>query len=300
MLSVRHEIFIGVAFHLSFSKASQTLFISQPAISKHIKALEDFYKTTLFERKGSSIVLSEAGKVLNKRLREAKHIQKQLEFEMSTLKDQFQAKGQLKLGASTTVALYILPRILSAFHQSFPNVQISLLNRNTDTIIKALLDQDIDVGIVEGKNKISSILYQPFMQDEVVAVCSAKSEITQKASLHIEDLRNLPIALREQGSGTLAALKYALQKHRIKLSELKVGIRLAGTEALKNFLREDYCLGFLPKRSVLRELESGELVAVKIEKLQIIRDFFFIQRQGADNDELSKAFIRYAKMSYHQ
>ncbi len=299
MLSVRHEIFLEVASHLSFSKASQTLFISQPAISKHIKALEDFYKTLLFERKGSSIVLSEAGKVLNRHLREAKHIQKQLEYEMSTLKDQFLAKGQLKLGASTTVALYILPRILSSFHQKFPNVQISLLNRNTDTIVKALLDQDIDVGIVEGKNKISSILYQPFMQDEVVAVCSAKSEIAQKASLHIEELRNFPIALREQGSGTLAALKYALQKHHVKISELKVGIRLAGTEALKNFLREDYCLGFLPKRSVLRELESGELVAVKIEKLQIIRDFFFMQRQGSDNDGLNKAFIKFAKMSYN-
>ena len=299
MLSVRHEIFLEVANHLSFSKASQTLFISQPAISKHIKALEDFYKTILFVRKGSNIVLSEAGKMLDKRLREAKQIQKQLEFEMSTLKDQFLAKGQLKLGASTTVALYILPKVLSSFHQTFPGVQISLLNRNTDTIVKALLDQDIDVGIVEGKNKISSILYQPFMTDEVVAVCSAKSSIAKRSSLNIEDLRHLPIALREQGSGTLAALKYALQKHHIKLSELKVGIRLAGTEALKNFLREDYCLGFLPRRSVVRELESGELVAVKIDKLQIIRDFFFIQRQGADNDGLNKAFIRFAKIGYN-
>jgi DNA-binding transcriptional LysR family regulator len=300
MLSVRHEIFIEVAFNLSFSKASQVLFISQPAISKHIKALEEYYKTTLFERKGNGITLSVAGEILYTRLREAKTIQKQLEFEMSTLKDQFQAKGQLKLGASTTVALYILPRILSGFHQKYPEVKISLLNRNTDTIIKALLEQDIDVGIVEGKNKISSILYQPFMTDEVVAVCSAKSAIAKKPSLTIQDLLQYPIALREQGSGTLEALKYMLKKHGIKISELKVGIRLAGTEALKNFLREDYCLGFLPRRSVIRELNDGELVSVKIEKLQIIRDFNFIQRQGSENDGLNKAFIRFSKMFYNE
>lgn len=300
MLSVRHQVFIEVAMNLSFSKASQVLFISQPAISKHIKALEEYYKITLFERKGGSIKLSTAGEILYSRLREASNIQKQLEFELSTLKDQFQAKGQLKLGASTTIALYILPKILSGFHQKYPEVKISLLNRNTDTIIKALLEQDIDVGIVEGKNKISTILYQPFMTDEVVAVCSAKSSIAKKASITIQELRNYPIALREQGSGTLEALKYMLKKHGVKLSELKVGVRLAGTEALKNFLREDYCLGFLPKRSVIRELNDGELVSVKIEKLQIVRDFFFIQRQGSDNDGLNKAFIKFSKMFHNK
>lgn len=300
MLSIRHQVFMEVAVNLSFSKASQVLFISQPAISKHIKALEEYYKTTLFERKGGGIKLSIAGEILYNRLREASNIQKQLEFELSTLKDQFQAKGQLKLGASTTIALYILPKILSGFHQKYPEVKISLLNRNTDTIVKALLEQDIDVGIVEGKNKISSILYQPFMTDEVVAVCSAKSSIAKKASLTIQDLRSYPIALREQGSGTLEALKYMLKKNGIKLSELKVGVRLAGTEALKNFLREDYCLGFLPKRSVLRELNDGELVSVKIEKLQIVRDFFFIQRQGSDNDGLNKAFIKFSKMFHNK
>ena len=298
MLSVRHEVFIEVATHLSFSKASQVLFISQPAISKHIKALEEHYKTTLFERKGSSIILTAAGKILYEHLSRAKNIQKQLEFEISTIKNKFRAKGQLKLGASTTVALYIIPKVLSEFHQEYPDVKISLLNRNTDTIIQALLDNDIDVGIVEGNKKINAISYQPFMTDEVVAVCSAKSPIAQKISLTVNDLKQLPIALREQGSGTLSALKSSLQKFNIKLSELDVGVRLAGTEALKNFLKEDNCLGFLPRRALLKELRDGELVAVKVEKLRIIRDFYFIQRQGTENDGLSKAFIKFAKMHY--
>ncbi len=300
MLSTRHEIFMEVAENLSFSKASEILFISQPAISKHIKILESFYKTTLFERKGNTIHLSPGGKVLHSRLKEAKKIQNQLEFELSTLENQFKAKGQLKLGASTTVALYIIPKILSAFHKKYPEVKISLLNRNTDTIVKALHDGDIDIGIVEGKKKVSTILYTPFMTDEVVAVCSAKSPIAKKKNITIQDLKNYPIVLREQGSGTLAAVKYLLEKNGIKLSELKVSVRLAGTEALKNFLREDDCLGFLPKGSVYKELKEGDLTSIKIDKFQIVRDFFFIQRHGADNNELNKIFIKFSKMNYNQ
>lgn len=295
MLSTRHELFMEVATQLSFSKAGKILFISQPAISKHIKALEDYYKQTLFERNGNNIKLSAAGNLLFSQLKQAKKIQNQLEFELSTLTDEFKAKGELKLGASTTVALYIIPKMLSAFHQKYPDIKLSLLNRNTDTIVKALLDEDIDIGIVEGKKKLSSIIYQPFIKDEVVAVCSAKSAIAKKKSLTLNELKKTPIVLREQGSGTLDAVKDFLQKKGIKLSELKVGIRLAGTEALKNFLREDECLGFLPKGSVTRELKDGDLIAIKIEHFKIERNFFFIQRRGADNNELNKSFIKLCK-----
>ena len=133
------------------------------------------------------------------------------------------------------------------------------------------------------------------MTDEVVAVCSSKSAIAKKRILTIQEIKNYPIVLREQGSGTLAALKYNLAKNGIQLSDLKVSVRLAGTEALKNFLREDNCLGFLPKGSITKELRDGDLVSIKIDQFQIVRNFFFIQRHGTDNNELNKAFIRFCK-----
>ena len=300
MLSVRHQVFIEVANQLSFSKAAEILFISQPAISKHIKALEGYYKTTLFERSANAIRLTEAGKILQQHLLEASALQQKLEFKISTINNQLKAKGQLKLGASTTVALYIIPKVLSAFHQQYPDVRISLLNRNTDTIVSALLNHDIDVGIVEGQTKINTLMYEPFMTDEVVPVCSAKSAIAQKGSLTIRELKTVPIALREQGSGTLSAIRFHLQKQGVKMSDLNVGVRLAGTEALKNFLREDYCLGFLPKKAVTKELASGELTAIKIKGLNITRSFYFIMRRGSENEGLNKTFIRFAKISYNQ
>ena len=284
-----------VALNNSFSKASKILFISQPAISKHIKVLESHYRQTLFERKSNTIQLTPAGALLFRHLKEAMKIQSRLEFELSTLTNELNAKGELKLGASTTVALYIIPKMLSGFHQKYEGIKISLLNRNTDTIVKALLDGDIDIGIVEGKKKMSTIIYQPFIKDEVIAVCSAKSNIATKKVLSLNEFREKPIALREQGSGTLEAVKEMLKKRGVRLSDLKVGVRLAGTEALKNFIREDNCIGFLPKGAILKELKDGELVQVKIENLKIERNFFFIQRQGEDNNELNKAFISYCK-----
>ena len=154
MLSFKHEVFLEVARQLSFTKASNVLYISQPAITKHIQQMEEQYKTSLFERKGSAIALTEAGQILFDYLMKAKAIEKQMEYELSTQRDKFQAKGELKLGASTTIALYIAPSILSGFRQKHPEVRMSLLNRNTETVLKALLDHEIDLGIVEGKNKV--------------------------------------------------------------------------------------------------------------------------------------------------
>jgi DNA-binding transcriptional LysR family regulator len=294
MVSIRHDIFLTAAQQKSFSKAAQALYISQPAVSKHIKALEAYYKTNLFERKGLHIELTAAGKLLFDRLMQVKRIEEQTEFDISGIRDVMQSKGVLKLGASTTVALYILPKILSSFHQDYPQIQISSLNRNSELVLEALLKGDINLGIIEGRVKLTNVDYQPFLKDEVIAVCSWKSAIAKKKINQLKDILSMPLVIRERGSGTLAALKYTLEKNRIKISELDIQVRLGGTEALKNFLLESDLLGFLPKRSVLKELTQGELVQVHFEGLAIERSFYFIQRKG-ETSELNKSFIRIAR-----
>ncbi len=299
MLSFKHTVFLEVAQLKSFTKASQSLCVSQPAVSKHIKQLEQDYKTSLFERKGNTIALTHAGSLLVDALLQAKTIENQLEFDISTYLDQYSAKGELKLGASTTVALYIIPEVLSRFHQKHPHVKISLLNRNSENVLKALMDREIDLGIMEGKNKLSIVNSQLFLTDEVIPVCSSSSILAKRPRLRIEDIIKQPIALRERGSGTLAAIKYALAVHGIKLSDLDVSVRLSGTEALKNFVLADECIGFLPMRSVVKELDHGSLVRLYIEGVSITRQFYFIQRHGDKNDGLSNAFIKFSKTHYN-
>ena len=294
MLSTRHEVFFQVAQERSFSKAALVLFISQPAISKYIKALEQDYKTKLFERKGLHIELTPAGSLLFENLLQVKNIQEQTTHDISILTNALQAEGKLKLGASTTVALYILPKVLSVFHKKQPNIDITLLNRNTEIVLDALIKKEINLGIVEGNGRLSNVDYIPFITDKVIAVCSKKSPIAKKRTYSIEEITSLPIALRERGSGTLAVLKTVLEEKGIKENNLLVKVKLGGTEALKNFIIESDCLGFLPQRSVLKEIKHGELVEIAFEGLNIERNFYFIQRQG-ETSNLNKSFIKQAK-----
>jgi len=289
-----------VARQLSFSKASQTLFITQPAVSNHIKALEDYYKTSLFLRNKNSISLTKVGQILYRELLSLADRQKQVELEIAKISKSFEPQIELLLGASTTIALYVIPPVLSSYLQKNPGFRITLQNRNTEKIIDALLNDEIDLGIIESQQKISAFDYTPFLIDEVIPVCSKKSPLAKRSGLTIIDLNEIPIALRERGSGTLEIIKAELGKNGIALSDLNVIIRLGGTEGLKNFILADQCLGFLPRRSVAKELSSGNLVEIKIQGLSLTRKFQFVQRKGQRSLQVYKDFIKFARKYYNK
>jgi DNA-binding transcriptional LysR family regulator len=297
MLSTRHLVFIEVARLLSFTKASQTLFLSQSAISKHIKALEYFYKTGLFERHGTSISLTKTGQMLYSKLLEANQLQEDLHQELHQINENFLPPTKLLIGASTTISLYVLPPVLSAYLRRYPNLQISMLNRNSNNIQNALLAHEIDVGIVEAMSRVNTLTYTPFLTDDVLAVCSAKSPLRGR-TLTVADLPTIPLALRENGSGTLAVIEDELNKKGLGLSSLRILIRLGGTEALKNFVLADTCLAFLPRRAILKELAAGELVEVPVQDLPLQRTFYFIQRMGTENNRLVSNFIQFTQRHY--
>ena len=296
MISFHYKVFAEVATNLSFSKAADVLFISQPAVSKHIKKLESEIGLPLFARKGNTISLTSSGEKLLDYLHKAKIIQGQIESDIQIVKSQLEAKGELNIGASTTLSLYVLPRILSVFHKKFPNVNILLVNRNSENILRALINKEIDLAIIEAQHKISSVNYQPFMDDEIIPVCAWHSPYG-KTEVTAEELKNIPIVLRERGSGTHAVLTKRLEKQQIKLSQLNVIARLGGTEALKNFLVEDIAIGFLSRLAVKNELENGQLREVKIKSVKIERTFNFLMRKGEASTGIIKSFIKEAKSS---
>lgn len=289
-MDFRLKVFYSVASNLSFTKASKELYISQPAISKHIHELEVQYKTPLFDRAGSRIALTRAGELLLSHTNALLAAYRQLDFEMNLLTDNI--CGELRLGASTTIAQYVLPPILSSFITKFPDIRASLLNGNSHDIENALREGKITLGLVEGNARQNSLHYTPFMKDELVVVTHTGSKLAHYDELTLEQLCSLPLILRENGSGTLAVLESALGERQIKLSQLNVLIQLGGTQSIKMFLENSDALAIVSVRAVTRELMTGLLKVIDVVDFSAERMFYFVQLQGQSGG-LEESFMRY-------
>ena len=289
-MDFRLKVFHSVATNLSFTKASKDLFISQPAISKHIHELEMQYRTPLFDRVGSKIALTRAGELLLSHTNQLLQAYRQMDFEMNLLTDN--VSGELRLGASTTIAQYVLPPVLSTFIRKFPDIHISLLNGNSRDIEQALRDGKITLGLVEGNMRQNTLHYHPFMKDELVVVTHTKSSFACQDELTLDELTRLPLVLRENGSGTLEVLEDALFKHQIKLNQLNVLMQLGSTEGIKLFLENSDTLAIVSVRAVTRELMAGQLKVIDVAGFTAERMFSFVQLQGQSGG-LEESFMRY-------
>ena len=257
MSDFRLKVFQSVAKNLSFTKASQELFVSQPAITKHIQELETCYQTRLFDRQGNKISLTEAGKLLLEHSERILDAYKRLEYEMHLLHGDY--IGELKLGASTTIAQYVLPPLLGNFIRKFPQVNLSLLNGNSRGIEAALQEHRIDLGLVEGIFRLPNLKYTTFLEDELVAVVHNQS----------------------------------LLQHNIKLSSLNVLMYVGSTESIKLFLENTDCMGIVSVRSIYKELAAGTFRVIEIRGMQMLREFCFVHQQGQEGG-LSQVFMQFA------
>lgn len=296
MSNFRLHVFYAVATHLNFTKAAEELFITQPAVTKNIKELESEYNISLFDRTKGRISLTEAGNMLLKHCEKTFELEKELRYNFSTINDTF--AGQLKIGASTTIGQYILPEILANFKNKYNDVQISLFNDNTHKIESATANKEIEVGIVEGKSTNTQLKYIPFIKDEIVAVAHPSQPVAQLDEITIEQLKTIPIALREVGSGSLDVIADRLRKHKISLNDLNVSINLGSTESIKSYLYKSNCIGLISIHAVSREIANGEFKIIEIQGLEINRTFHFIHLHGHLSG-FSKLFIDFATTNHN-
>ena len=295
-MDFRLKVFYAVANRLSFTKASTELYITQPAVSKHIQELEEYYKIKLFERNGSKIALTTAGNVLFQHAKSIFEVYRNIDFDMSTLINQ--RAGLLRIGASTTISQYIIPPLLAGFHHKLQDVKVSLLNGNTEQIENALLQQEIAIGIVEGQSKNKSIKYTPFLKDELVLVCKFSNAFIHLEEVTREELKKMRFVMREQGSGTLEVIEHALKPFEIKITELQIEMQLGSTESIKSYLINSDCVAFISIHAIQKELKNKELAILDIKDLIIERFFYIIALQGK-TDSLSDLFIQNISNHYN-
>ncbi len=199
--------------------------------------------------------------------------------------------GLLRVGASTTISQYIIPPLLARFHQKMQDVKVHLLNGNTEQIENALLNKEIEIGIVEGQSKNKSIKYTEFLKDELVLVCRSFHSLTNQDEISQEDLKKMHFLMREQGSGTLEVIEHALKPFDIKFSDLTIEMQLGSTESIKSYLLNSDCVAFISIHAIKKELQSNELAILDVKDLTIERFFYTIILQGK-TDSLSDLFIQ--------
>ncbi len=286
----RLKVFVAVARNGSFTKAATELFISQPAVSKHIHELESSYQVRLFERNGNLNRLTPAGELLLSHADTILHQYKQLAFEMNLVTQNH--VGELRIGASTTIAQYLLPAPLSLFIRKFPNIKVTLFTANSNDIERALTHGSIDIGLVEGCRRQSSLHYTPFLRDELVVVTNTRGLYSSYSEISLEQLQQFPLVIRENGSGSLDVIEKSLSAHNLKLSAFNVLLQLGSTEGIKRFLETSDAVGIISIAALSEELISGRLKVVEITDLSCERDFMFVRNQG-DNSPLTLNFERF-------
>lgn len=288
MSDFRLKVFRSTARHLSFTKAADEMCISQPAVTRHIKEIESEYGQRVFERTNGKLILTKAGSAL---LAHAEKILEQydaLDFEMKRLRGEY--AGELKIGASTTIAQYILPVALADFATRHPDVNLLLLNGNTAEVEEALIRHDIDLGLVEGISRQLPLHYTAWLKDELVAVVRADSHLADREEITTDELSAIPLVLREPGSGTLAVWHSALRHKGIPETSLRVIAHLGNSESIKRFVARYDAMGILSIRAVHQEILNGQLKIIEIKDLPLQRVFHIVQRQGQESG-LTEKFL---------
>jgi len=290
-MNFRLKTFKKVAEKLSFTKAAKELFITQPAVTKHINILEEEFNAKLFIRKGNKIELTEAGNILFKYAKKIENIYNQLDFELSALNQK--QRGKIKIGASTTMTQYVLPQLMGSFKSKFKDLSVSVINGNTEQIEKALNNNSIDLGIIEGQSKRSDFHYLKFLKDEIVLVARNANPMAKKAEISLSELQKLPLILREEGSGTLEVISYYLKKRNLSFNDLSIEMQFGSTEGIKNYILNSDRFAFLSIQSIHNELKRNELKIIDITDFEIKRNFNFIFPEGQQN-KITDLFIKFA------
>jgi LysR family transcriptional regulator, transcriptional activator of the cysJI operon len=294
-MNFRDIVFITVAENLSFSKAAEELLISQPAITNHIKELESRYETALFERKGNRVYLTDAGKLLYNHLKVIRQQYRELEFELGQANNAF--RGSLRIGASSTISQYVIPRVLAAFYKRYPQIDLYLLNGNSFEMEQKLLDNEVDIALVENESSKANIRYITFMDDEIIAVTSSKSLYSKRKIFSPADLKEVPLVLREKGSGTLEVIQKTLKQNNIVTEKLNILIHLGSTETIKNFLVGFDGIALVSEKSIEKELQLKEIVKINLKGIQFLRKFRIALLQG--NASFSPKLFMDFLMSYN-
>lgn len=287
------KVFCTVAETKSFSKTSEIIHLTQPAVSLQIQALEEKYETKLFDRSSSTVTLTPAGEILYKYAKEILSLYAAAEKAIS--KQVGLIKGSLTIGAGSNIGNYILPSVITEFRSSHPKIKIYLIVGNTKRVIELLNSGNINVGFVEGDVSLQKMIVKKLISDELTLIVPPDHPWAKKKEISISELVKEPFIFREAGSGTRQIIEKFLSKHGITPHDMKITAVLGSTEAIKDAVENGLGVSIISRWAARKEQKYGTLKLLGFKEEKMVRDFSVIFNKNAVSSNALDEFLSFLK-----
>lgn len=292
MADRRLQVFHAVAKHLSFTKAAEALCMTQPAVTFQVRQLEEQFNTRLFDRAHGRIALTPAGAVAYAHAERILALTAELE---SRLRDMgSEVAGPLLIGASTTIADFLLPQVLGEFKAAHPGVAPSLFAGNSETVQERLRERALDIGFIEGDTYLPALAGERLCSDELQVVCAPGHPLAGRKSVAPGALVEHAYLSREQGSGTREVIDHYLARAGIEPGALHVAMEASSPEALKGLVAAGMGIAIVPRVSVEKEVRLGLLVRVPLSP-PLSRQLTAVYPRERIQSGLVGAFVQFAR-----
>jgi DNA-binding transcriptional LysR family regulator len=296
MADRRLQVFHTVARLLSFTKAAETLHMTQPAVTFQVRQLEEYFNTRLFDRTHNRISLTEAGARVYQYADRIFELYSEMENAVREMTGEI--SGSLTIGASTTIAEYMLPALLGDFRNQYPDVSIHLKVSNTDGIVSMVENNTIDLGVVEAPVSNKNLVVDKCRDDRLVAIVPPKHELAARDSIRMEELLQHPFICREEGSGTREVISEYICKTDECRQTMQIAMELGSPEAVKGAVEAGMGISVISNATIQKELRLGTLVALQIEP-PLERPFSFVHQKQKFRVRVMEELLEFAR-SYCQ
>jgi len=287
------KVFCTVAETKSFSKASEIIHLTQPAVSLLIQAIEETYETKLFDRTSNAVILTPSGEMLYKYAKEILNLYAAAEKNIGEITGF--VKGSISVGASSTIGNYLLPGVIADFRMTHPKIKVHLLVGNTKRVVELLNSGNIDIGLVEGDVARQKLVVDKLVVDELALIVPPLHPWAKKKTISIFEITKEPFIFREEGSGTRQVIEKYLGKYSIIPQDMMISMVLGSTEAIKESVENGMGIAIVSRWAVRKETKYGTLKALSFKEERLLRDFSLIFQKKAISSHAVDEFLSYLK-----
>ena len=291
MADRRLQVFHTVARQLSFTRAAEQLFMTQPAVTFQVKQLEEHFSARLFERSHGRIALTPAGELVLDYAERILGLSAELDKRVSDLTGA--VSGPLQLGCSMTIAEFILPRVLGEFKARHPQVQTHMTVANSETIENRVADNTLDIGLIESPAHLPGLHSEVCCEDELVMICAPAYPLARLQTVTAAQITGEPYVSRESGSGTRQFSDNYFRQCGVAPDDLNIVMELGSPEAIKGVVETGIGVAIMSRATVVKELKLGSLVAVPLEP-RLIRTLSLVCPREKFRSRLLSTFVEFA------